>query len=154
MRPRVCVYAAKGATRAATVFFGWSINAAMGVVASTLQTVGKQCYHTAIGAWLWRLYRFGPLWLGCWAGLDDEDVCARLAGNSVAADWRGAHGAVRCQIMIDRSFTSFATLVHVCMWAWLLWSILSLAQRYVMMRIMARHLILALQPPNKPALNA
>lgn len=72
-------------------------------------------YDVAVHRWLWRLFRHGPFFLGFWKGLADADICARLAGNSEASDWRveGAAAGVTpaCTAMIHREYASVEVLV-------------------------------------------
>jgi hypothetical protein len=52
---------------------------------------------------------------GFWAGLADEDLCARLSNGSQSSDWLSydrSGASFGCKALIERSFTSFAVAVH------------------------------------------
>ena len=72
---------------------------------------------------LYRLYRHGPTRLGCWAGADDDDVCAALS-QAPASVWQ--RETLECQDMIQRDFTSRLVVVQVGVHAWCLHGTLSL----------------------------
>ena len=75
-------------------------------------------YEFGIGQWVWDLYRNGPMLLGFWGGLGDPEVCARLSGNSNAADWMMPSGVVSqaCENMIQRSFRGLSVTVNLIMY--------------------------------------
>lgn len=84
-------------------------------VGSFLRPFANLVYDMFVGRWLWMLFRHGPLALGFWKGLSDQDICARIARNSETSDWvNPATGAVTspCENMIDREFESFVVVVH------------------------------------------
>lgn len=83
-----------------------------------------QAYDTLVVRRLWTLFRHGPLALGFWKGLDDADICARMAGNSNARDWVGPDGAVvpACAEAIARDFNVLVVVAHTAVWAYALWT--------------------------------
>ena len=73
-------------------------------------------------AWLWRMYRDGPGYLGGWLGLSDAELCARLAPGTQAMDWvvqvegpTPVHfgAGQRCKDLIDRAFTGYTLSIQV-----------------------------------------
>jgi hypothetical protein len=91
------------------------------VVSGLLSTVVNKMYWVVIGNWLWNLYRYGPMLTssGFWAGLADEDVCARLSSGSMTSDWLIPGRNVvtyGCTALIERSFASFAVIVHTMLY--------------------------------------
>jgi hypothetical protein len=85
------------------------------------QKIASTLYDAVLGRWLWQLFRNGPLWLGCWSGLPDVDVCSRIAGATGASDWQAAYystmPSARCTELIRRTFAAYATLVHTLVYA-------------------------------------
>lgn len=77
-------------------------------------------YSLFVGQWLWTMFRYGPSSLGCWKGLADADVCARLSRNSEARDWMlpGSDNipTAACTNMIQREFDAFAVVVHTVLY--------------------------------------
>jgi hypothetical protein len=85
-----------------------------------LAAAAAAVYDAALGSWMWQLFRNGPLWLGCWGGLPDVDVCSRIAGASAATDWQASAlshlPATRCTALIHRTYVAFATVVHTALY--------------------------------------
>ena len=85
-----------------------------------LAAAAAAVYDAALGSWMWQLFRNGPLWLGCWGGLPDVDVCSRIAGASAATDWQVSalshFPAARCTALIHRTYVAFATVVHTVLY--------------------------------------
>ena len=83
--------------------------------------IASTLYDAVLGRWLWQLFRNGPLWLGCWSGLPDVDVCSRIAGASGASDWQASYystmPSARCSDLIRRTFAAHTTLVHTLIYA-------------------------------------
>lgn len=103
----------------------------MSLATSILRDVSAAVYDAVLGRWLWQLFRHGPLWLGCWSGLPDVDVCSRLAGASAASDWHAASystmPSARCTELIQRTFMAYVTLVHTALYAICLYAVVRTA---------------------------
>jgi len=109
-------------------------------------SVWAHVHWATVGSWMWNLYRNGPQltsW-GFWAGMADEEVCARLSYGSQARDWMddGMGPAARCQALILRSFASFSVVVHSAMYMFLVYTALKMvlmrAERWHMAKLLAR----------------
>lgn len=90
----------------------------------------SQVYWAVMGTWLWNLYRHGPhltSW-GFWAGMADEEVCAKLSSGSQVKDWLdgGLLPTSRCTDMISRSFHSFTVSVHSVLYLYVLYTLFKL----------------------------
>ena len=97
-------------------------------------------YEVSIGRWLWDLYRNGPLRLGFWGGLGDAEVCARMAGNSNAADWVVCQGVVThaCEHMIRRSFQGLTVTIHLVMYVACVVVLLATLRQWVLAKVTAK----------------
>lgn len=116
-------------------------------------------YDALVGRWLWQLFRNGPSSLGFWKGLADEDICARIARNSQAADWITVQGDVApsCTAMIQREYAAFSVTVHTVMYLVTLLVLLRTLKQWWEMRMQAKTITSALMamqrlPPLLPAL--
>jgi len=104
-------------------------------------------YWATFGSWLWNLYRFGPYvtaW-GFWAGMADEEVCARLASGTQALDWLGPNGpTVACTALISRSFQTFVVVIHTFLYMVTAWTAVKAAcqmwERKSLLRTLAQEL--------------
>ncbi len=98
-------------------------------------------YEFFIGQWLWMLFRHGPLAMGFWKGLSDQDICARIARNSEAQDWvHPVTGAVTgpCEHMIEREYESFKVVVHSVMYIIAIILVLSGVKQYCSTKLKMR----------------
>ena len=100
-------------------------------------------YRTLLGQWLWELYRYGPMltsW-GFWAGIADQDLCAKLAVGSQVGDWMSyqTYGTAnsQCLALIDRSFRSFAVATHTLLYCTALYCVAVAVVRHLQRRSMA-----------------
>jgi hypothetical protein len=110
-------------------------------VGSYLKPVANTLYDIFIGRWLWMLFRHGPLALGFWKGLSDQDICARIARNSESSDWvNPATGeATRpCENMIEREFDSFVVVIHSVMYVVTILLTVSALKQYCSAKLKAR----------------
>jgi hypothetical protein len=76
---------------------------------------------------------------GFWAGLRDEEVCARIAGHTEVMDWVNGQGEAshRCTAMIQRSFGAFEVTVHVLLYIGLIITLVSSVLAWYRQRQMA-----------------
>jgi len=115
----------------------------MEALASPFLQLWQGVYSILIGNWLWSMYRYGPQitsW-GFWAGLNDQELCARLAPMSQASDWfipSTASASAACQALIHRSYQSFAVLAHTIMYACVLYFCLRMLFQSVAKQSMAK----------------
>ncbi len=99
-------------------------------------------YTLFVGQWLWTMFRFGPSSLGCWKGLGETDMCARLARNSEARDWAVPGTAdtpsAACLNMIQREYDAFAVVVHTTLYCAAVVGALTAARHWWTTRAQAR----------------
>ena len=60
--------------------------------------------YAIMGAPMYAIFRHGPLWMGCWQGKGDAEVCAELS-NTDSRIWLLNNDA--CEDMIEKKFNSF-----------------------------------------------
>lgn len=102
----------------------------------------ESVYNIFIGKWLWLLYRKGPISLGFWGGLQDAEVCARMAGNSEVFDWMHGSGVVadRCLNMISRAFQSFSVTVQLVLYIGCFYMTVSTVRQWILIKTFAHEL--------------
>ena len=92
--------------------------------------------------------------MGGWTGLADEDVCARLATNTHAADWTVAgRPSEACTAMLGRAFHAFCIPAHTLLYALCMWLCVKWLLERARVNMLARRVALeirALQQPNVP----
>jgi hypothetical protein len=97
------------------------------------------------GKWMWDVFRHGPAVFGGWAGLADEEVCARIASNTHASDWMTAgRPSDTCTAMLSRAFAAFCVPLHTLLYVACVWACAKWMLERAHMRALARRVALEL----------
>jgi hypothetical protein len=110
-----------------------------------MEIVAQKTYWYLVGQWAWNLYRYGPSTF-FWAGIDNEDMCARLSPGSQSRDWVNS---TRCTELILRSYESFAVTVHTCIYVLAVYLLVKYIGMRVQYKMFAREMANEMSTHNK-----
>jgi hypothetical protein len=96
-------------------------------------------YRIFIYSPIYRLYHFGPKWLGGWEAMDPVDICTALSPRTSPSVWMENMDA--CQTMMDRHLGSYLVIWEIILSVFTLYCLFKALSSFVSNYLWRRTLI-------------